>query len=73
MDIRIPVIAAFTLLISLSEGSSRPRSVSILDMYNPCLIFLHSLNFFHIKQLRWSPRKPDMSAMIHQYMALAQK
>lgn len=71
MDIRIPVIAAVTLLISLSEGSS--RSVSILDMYNPCLIFLHSLNFFHIKQLRWSPRKPDMSAMIHQYMALAQK
>ena len=72
MDIRIPVIAAVTLLISLSEGSS--RSVSILDMYNPCLIFLHSWNFFfHIKQLRWSPRKPDMSAMIHQCMALAQK
>lgn len=71
MDIRIPVIAAVTLLISLSEGSS--RSVSILDIYNPCLIFLHSLNCFHIKQLRWSPRKPDMSAMIHQCMALAQK
>lgn len=44
MDIRIPVIAAVTLLISLSEGSS--RSVSILDFYNPCLIFVHSLNFF---------------------------
>lgn len=55
MDIRIPVIAAVTLLISLSEGSS--RSVSILAIYNPCLIFLHSLNFFSYQAASLVPTK----------------
>lgn len=73
MDIRISVIAAVTLLISLSEGTCNSLC-QFLTFSIPTSIFVLCIEFFfHIKKLRWFQQKQDISAMIHQCMAHAQK